>query len=73
MEKATRMFIIEYELKVIACDMQLDSIKSDRAAARKIDDKETLAALNSDRRECAARRQAYVQAIADFKSIINEI
>lgn len=73
MEETTRKLIAEYEQKVTVCEKHLEEIKQKNGIARQAGDNDVMADCRADRMEWAARRQAYMQAIYDFKSILGEI
>jgi len=73
MVETARKLIAEYEKKVVVCETHLADIKQKNTFARSVGDVEGMADFRAERMEWSARRQAYMQAISDFKSIIGEI
>lgn len=71
MENSIRKYIEEYEGKIEDEEIRLlnivDNIQKRRAA------KEDYTDLRRDRAVVSARQQAYIQAKADFKSILGEL
>ena len=71
MENAINKVIKEYKEKIEMEDIRLlnlaDEIKGRKAASEDYDD------LRGDRIRIRARRQAYVQAAADFDSLLDHV
>ena len=71
MEASIRKMIKEYEGKISVMDKTLEYISIHVKQRRK--DGDNYDDLRQDRHIANAKRQAYVQARADFQSLINEI
>ena len=73
MKSAIEQFISEYSTKVDNCDVLINKHESDVRTYRQANDKAAITGARKELTHLLAQRQAYVQAGADFDSLLDYV
>ena len=73
MVEQIRKTIKDYEEKVEAESILIEEAKGWLFAARRDSDHRGMSRYKAEMKVCLARRQAYIQARSDFKSLLGEL